>query len=91
MNKKHFFLLAAFLVVAVKAFCTHLTTLPTNSLNCTATIDAGEDQIVCSPGTTADLAVTVNGQVRSIDWSPANLLNDPTAMNPTATSPPGTT
>lgn len=83
MNKKQYLLLTAFFVVAVNAFCTHLTTLPTNSLNCTVTIDAGEDQIVCSPGTTG-LSVMVSGQVRSIDWSPANLLDDPNLMNPTA-------
>lgn len=86
MKTKSTLLLTVFLVVVGQAFSTHLTTLPTTSyLNCTATIDAGADQTVCSPGATANLAVAINGDARSIDWSPANLVNDPKSSTPIAT------
>lgn len=86
MKGKSTLLLTAFLVVVGQAFSTHLTTLPTTSyLNCTATIDAGEDQTFCSPGSTANLAVTINGEARSIDWSPADLVDDPKSSTPIAT------
>ncbi|NRB48512.1 MAG: gliding motility-associated C-terminal domain-containing protein [Saprospiraceae bacterium] len=86
MKTKSTLLLTALLVVVGQAYCTHLTTLPTtSSLNCTATIDAGSDQTFCSAGATANLAVTINGNARSIDWSPANLVNDPKSTNPVAT------
>lgn len=86
MKTKSTLLLTALLVVVGQAFCTHLTTLPTtSSLNCTATIDAGSDQTVCSAGATANLAVAINGNARSIDWSPANMVNDPKSNTPIAT------
>ncbi len=86
MKTKSTLLLTALLVVVGQVFCTHLTTLPaTSSLNCTATIDAGSDQTVCSAGSTANLAVAINGNARSIDWSPANMVNDPKSTTPIAT------
>ncbi|MEZ5043378.1 MAG: gliding motility-associated C-terminal domain-containing protein [Saprospiraceae bacterium] len=91
MKKKQILLLTALLIVAAKASSTSATTLPSSAMNCTATINAGEDQIVCSQGATANLAVTVNGTPRSFSWSPANLLNDPTVFNPIATIDASTT
>lgn len=86
MKTKSTLLLTAFLVVVGQAFCTHLTTLPTTSfLNCTATIDAGSDQTVCSAGATANLAVAINGNARSIEWTPAAMVNDPKSSTPIAT------
>ncbi|MGQ0827635.1 MAG: gliding motility-associated C-terminal domain-containing protein, partial [Bacteroidota bacterium] len=45
---------------------------------------AGPDLTIC-PGAMAQLNVSVSGNAPTYLWSPASLLNDPTAQNPLAT------
>lgn len=49
-------------------------------------VNAGPDITIC-PGFTAQLLATVSGNTASVNyfWSPGNLLNDSTVMNPSAT------
>lgn len=60
-------------------------------LNCTTLVDAGEDQIICSPGQAVNLTGQVTGNFLTAEWSPANLVDDPTSLNTTATVDANTT
>lgn len=63
--------------------CSDFSTV-TVTLN-TISVDAGPNMTIC-PGFTADLNATVTGIISGVtySWSPANLLNDPAAQNPSA-------
>lgn len=53
--------------------------------NCTTIVDAGDNQVVCAPGETANLDGTITGDFLSASWSPANLVDNPSNLNTNAT------
>jgi gliding motility-associated-like protein len=59
--------------------------ITTNIIASTLGVDAGPDDIICSPNST-DLQGTTNGATQ-FAWTPANYLNNPGILNPTATPP----
>ncbi len=59
--------------------------------NCGISVDAGPDQVYCTPGQTLTLAATVSGDYLSAAWSPTTGLSNPSSLNTTATVNAATT
>ena len=52
---------------------------------CTFTVDAGPDKVVCMSGETARLEGSVDANITDFSWSPPNGLSNPNSLSPNVT------
>ena len=83
------FVIALILVMGLSGYCLtfqfpNQAPLPTNQF-CNLSVDAGPDITLCSPGETANLNAVISGDLFSISWEPAGMVNDPSSATTTAT------
>lgn len=60
------------------------TFLAAQTTNCDITVNAGPDQVFCTPGQTLTLSGSITGVYLNASWSPATGLSNPNSLNTNA-------
>ncbi|MEN0003295.1 MAG: PKD domain-containing protein, partial [Bacteroidota bacterium] len=73
------------LLLTLTSIYTSQAPTATATINCTMMVDAGPDVLICDDSQSVMLEGMVSETPIGIQWEPADLLDDPTILTPTAT------
>lgn len=71
--------------MTLTVLCILNSTLLTAQMDCNITVDAGNDVTICDAPQAVALSGTISGDYIEASWEPANLLDNPNSLTPTAT------